>query len=160
MYDARWYTDMDLLVGSDFDRARYLQEPERYGLFLRFFYDSLDTRWRTVWSEGPGPTRQGPRIWLYAPPRELARTLFPADLMTRLGTVSSPRMLTVFAANLSSVLDARGRQDRARQLRTAAVGELLRRFPAEAHDSISLLSSMAVHSGEVRSIADSISRVN
>ena len=160
MYDARWYTDMDLLVGSDFDRARYLQEPERYSLFLRFFYDSLDTRWRTVWSADPGPTRQGPRIWLYAPPRELARTLYPADLMTRLGTVSSPRMLTVFAANLSSVLDARGRQDRARQLRTAAVGELLRRFPDEAHASISLLSSMAVHSGEVCSIADSISRVN
>ena len=158
MYDARWYTDMDLLVGSDFDRARYLQEPERYGAFLQFFYDSLATRWRTVWSAEPGPTRQGPRIWLFAPPRDARRVPFPADLIARLETVTTPRTLAVFAANLASVLDSRGRPERARQVRLAAVGQLLRRFPADAPVSIEFLSTMASHPGDVRALADSLAR--
>ena len=159
MYDARWYTDMDLLVGSDFDRARYLQEPERYGAFLQFFYDSLATRWTTVWSAEPGPRRQGPRIWLFAPPRDEQRKLFPPDLIARLETVTAPRSLTVFAANLASVLDARGRGDRARQVRAAAVEDLLRRFPAQAPAAIDFLASMASHPEEVRAMADGLSQV-
>ncbi len=153
LYDARWYTDMDLLLGSDFDRARYLQEPERYGAFLQFFYDSLATRWKTVWSAEPGPTCQGPRIWLFAPPRDAQRTLFPPDLIARLESVTAPRSLSVFAANLASVLDSRGRGDRARQVRAAAVGELLRRFPAQAPAAIEFLASMASHPEEVRAMA-------
>jgi hypothetical protein len=143
LYDARWYTDMDLLVGSDFDRARYLQEPERYAPFLRFFYDSLDTRWRTVWHAEPDPTRNGPRIWLYAPPRDGGRALFPPDLIERLSTVTSARMLTVFTANLAAVLDSRGRADRARQVRDAAAEQLSRRFPSDAAASIDFLKAMA-----------------
>ncbi len=153
LYDARWYTDMDLLVGSDFDRARYQQEPERYGAFLQFFYDSLATRWKTVWSAEPRPTCQGPRIWLFAPPRDTQRTPFPPDLIARLESVTAPRSLTVFAANLASVLDSRGRGDRARQVRAATVGELLRRFPAQAPAAIDFLASMASHPEEVRAMA-------
>lgn len=158
VYDARWYTDMDLLVGSDFDRARFLQEPARYSEFVRFFYDSLETRWRTVWSAEPGPTRQGPRIWLFAPPVDGRGTLFPPDLISRLETVTTPRTLTVFAANLASVLDARGRSDRARQVRVAAIDQLLRRFPGTAPASIEFLSSMAVRPRDVRAMADSLRR--
>jgi hypothetical protein len=153
MYDARWYTDMDLLVGSDFDRARYMQEPERYTAFLQFFYDSLATRWTTVWSGEPGPMSQGPRIWLFVPPRNRERSLFPPDLIARLESVTAPRSLTIFAANLASVLDSRGRGDRARQVRVAAVGELLRRFPAQAPAAIEFLASMALHPEEVRAMS-------
>lgn len=160
MYDARWYTDMDLLVGSDFDKARYLQERDRYASFLRFFYDSLETRWTTVWSAEPAASRQGPRIRLFAPPSGDPRSLFPVELMDRLETVKSPRMLTVFAANLSSVLDARGRPDRARQLRTAALEQLLRRFPDEVTASVGVLASMASRPGEVRAIADSLAAMH
>jgi hypothetical protein len=97
VYDARWYTDMDLVVGSDFDRARFAQEPERYGECMRFFYDSLDARWSTVWTAAPGPDRQGPRISLYAPPPGGNVGPFPADLLERLHTVTASRTLTVFA---------------------------------------------------------------
>src|SRR5258708_30048210 len=46
-YNAQWYEDFNLVITSDFDYGRYVQEPERFRDILRF-YDTLRTRWTLV----------------------------------------------------------------------------------------------------------------
>ena len=158
LYDARWYTDMDLLVGAVLTGGGTCRSPRGTGVhavLLRF----ARARWRTVWSGEPGPTRRGPGIWLFAPLPGGRGESFPPELLARLETVTTPRSLTVFAANLASVLDAKGRGDRARQVRAAAIGQLMRRFPGSVPSSLAILSSMAPDPDEIRAMADSVSRI-
>jgi 4-amino-4-deoxy-L-arabinose transferase-like glycosyltransferase len=115
-YDARWYVDCDLVVGSDFDRARYLTEPEKFRSFLQFFYDSLDVRWRVAETFTPGGEYGGPRIWFYVPPVRVKGALFDESLLRRLNTFPDLAILVKFALNLTVVLERKGEFAKADQV--------------------------------------------
>ena len=129
-YDARWYVDLDLVVGSDYIRGRCAEEPERYREILQFFFDSLETSWQRRFVVEPFEHQRGPRIWLYAPPGSVSGRFAP-DLIDRLGSVNNRRLLRAFGRNLASVLDARGLTAKADQVREAVVSTILSRAPAD-----------------------------
>ncbi|MGB2958273.1 MAG: glycosyltransferase family 39 protein, partial [Bacteroidota bacterium] len=129
-YDARWYVDLDLVIGSDYDRGRYAEEPEKYRDFLQFFYDSLETSWQRRYAVEPVEHQRGPRVWLYAPPGFVAERFAP-DLLDRLGSIKNRRLLRIFGRNLAAVLEAKGRDAKADQVREAVVSTILDRAPAD-----------------------------
>jgi 4-amino-4-deoxy-L-arabinose transferase-like glycosyltransferase len=129
-YDARWYVDLDLVIGSDYDRGRYAKEPEKYREFLQFFYDTLETNWQRRYVVEPFEHQRGPRIWLYAPPGGVPEKFAP-DLLDRLGSIRNRRLLRVFGRNLAAVLEARGKDVKAEQVREAVVSTILSRAPAD-----------------------------
>jgi hypothetical protein len=135
-YDARWYVDLDLVIGSDYDRGRYAKEPEKYGKFLQFFYDTLETTWHRRYVVEPFQYQRGPRIWLYTPPGPVQEEFAP-DLLERLSSIRNRRLLRVFGRNLAAVLDAKGRAVKAEQVREAVVSVILDRAPA--HESLATL---------------------
>jgi len=129
-YDARWYVDLDMVIGSDYDRSRYAQEPEKYRKFLRFFYDSLETNWQRRYAVEPAEHQRGPRVWLYAPPGSVAERFTP-DLLDRLGAIKNRRLLRIFGRNLAAVLEAKGRYTKADQVREVVVSTILGRAPVD-----------------------------
>jgi 4-amino-4-deoxy-L-arabinose transferase-like glycosyltransferase len=145
-YDARWFVDLDLVIGSDFDRVRYTNDPGRYAPFLQFFYDSLETRWRLMGNLGPGSRTRGPRIWFYSPPGGPSTPLFSEDLMQRLDSVPAPRALINFGWNLSGILYYRGKPAKADQLWRRITGIVLR-----LGDPFSSLEVMSDYPEEIRS---------
>ncbi len=86
-YDTRWYEDLDLLVASDFDYGRYLQDPKRYGGMLAF-YDSLRASWKMSTEYSPGDAYTGPTIWLYTFPRSQSSRVFEPALFAPLDASS------------------------------------------------------------------------
>ncbi len=114
-YDARWYEDLDLAVGSNFDLARFQQEPVRFREFLRYYYDSLATRWSLVFGLEPVRGQRGPAIWVYAPVQR-ASAVYDTALFGRLRDVSSTGVLRAFAGNLLAVQTARGNDPKVLQL--------------------------------------------
>jgi len=129
-YDARWYVDLDLVVGSDYVRGRCAEEPEKYREVLQFFFDTLETSWHRRFAVEPFEHQRGPRIWLYAPPGSVSESYSP-DLLDRLSSVKNRRLLKIFGRNLAAVLDARGRAVKADQVREAVLRTILGRAPAD-----------------------------
>jgi 4-amino-4-deoxy-L-arabinose transferase-like glycosyltransferase len=125
-YDARWYQDCAMAVGSNFDLARFRGEPARFSSFLQYYYDSLEVRWGLAAHVAPVPAQRGPEIWLYVP-REQSPTLFDADLFTRLSTVESVSWVRPFVGNLVAVLSALHKEEKVRQLLMWQVREYARR---------------------------------
>jgi 4-amino-4-deoxy-L-arabinose transferase-like glycosyltransferase len=125
-YDARWYEDLDLAVGSNFDLARFQQEPGRFREFLRYYYDSLAIRWSLVFQLEPVRGQRGPAIWLYAPVHQ-APAVYDTALFGRLRGVSSTGVLRAFAGNLLAIQTARGNRTRVIQLLEWQAEEYTRR---------------------------------
>jgi hypothetical protein len=125
-YDARWYEDLNLVVGSNFDLARYQQEPERFREFLRYYYDSLATRWSMVFQLEPVRGQRGPAIWLYAPVHQ-SSAVYDTALFGRLRKVSSNGVLRAFTGNLLAIQTARGNQTKVIQLLEWQAEEYTRR---------------------------------
>jgi hypothetical protein len=150
-YDARWYADFDLAVGSNFDRARFLLEPDRFGDFLRYYYDSLEVRWSTAVHLEPVRGQRGPAIWLYTPPRP-APALYDTALFGRLRRVSSVGMLRAFAGNLLAIQTARRNMPKVVQLLDWQTGEYLRRgLRDDAAEAVRRL--LEIHPGEPHLVA-------
>jgi 4-amino-4-deoxy-L-arabinose transferase-like glycosyltransferase len=126
-YDLRWYQDLDMVVGSSFDLARYRQEPARFSSFLRYFYDSLETRWTPVARLDPVHGQRGPAIALFVPQRAAALEPLDAELFERLAGIQNVSMVKAFSMNLANVLTAKGRHDRAAQVLTWLAADLARR---------------------------------
>jgi 4-amino-4-deoxy-L-arabinose transferase-like glycosyltransferase len=145
-YDARWFVDLDLVVGSDFDRGRYANDPVLYAPFLQFFYDSLETRWKLAGILAPGAGIQGPRIWFYTPPGGPVAPFFGEDLMRRLDSGPTPRALINFGWNLSAILHHKGMPAKADQLWHRVEVIVLGRG-----DPFSTLEVMAGYPEEIRS---------
>jgi len=125
-YDARWYEDFEVTVGSNFDLARFQRDPQRYKEFLQMFYDSLQVRWTLLLQIEPVRGQRGPAIWLYAPPRP-ARALYPSALLDRLTSVRSNGMLRSFMANLVAVHSAKRNHEKVIQLLVWEIPEYVRR---------------------------------
>jgi hypothetical protein len=125
-YDARWYEDLDLAVGSSFDLARFQQEPQRFREFLRYYYDSLAIRWSMALQLEPVRGERGPAIWLYVPVRQVS-AVYDTALVGRLRGVSSNGMLRAFVANLLAIQTARGNEPKVLQLLEWQAEEYTRR---------------------------------
>jgi 4-amino-4-deoxy-L-arabinose transferase-like glycosyltransferase len=151
-YDARWYVDCDFVIGSDFDRARYLVDLDLYAPFLQYFYDSLDTRWRIVHTIEPGSALQGPAIWLYAPTDSLSTERFPADLVDRLATVRNARLLVGFGLNLSSVLDAKRKPGKADQVWKEVSFIILSKF--DAREILTMIMTLRPEIRQMKRVQD------
>lgn len=126
-YDARWYQEYDLAVGSSHDYARFMREPEKYGDFLRYYYDSLQTRWTLVLTVEPSAIQAGPQVWLYSPPSMQISPEFGQDLLDRLGSVRNATMVMYFLKNHVTILTAKGIRGKAQQLHRFLVSYCYRR---------------------------------
>jgi tetratricopeptide (TPR) repeat protein len=115
-YDARWYRDCDLVVGSTFDYSRLMQEPDKYAEFLTYFYDSLRTNYQLSSEIEPVGSQMGPRIWLYQPRVANKDSLFPASLLERLDLIRSHELLRIFSQGIASALYAKGLKLKSNQL--------------------------------------------
>ncbi|HLF15370.1 MAG TPA: glycosyltransferase family 39 protein [Bacteroidota bacterium] len=114
-YDARWYSDFDLVVLSDYDYARYAREPERFTEILRF-YEEVRNTGKVVSEIVPGENQNGPRIWMIALPRQEESTEYPTDLIVKLSRVQHDETILSFLYNLSQVLYTENRLLRCRQV--------------------------------------------
>jgi len=120
-YDARWYEDYDLVIGSSFDYSRYKNEPRKYGEFLQFFYDSLQSSWRLLFEVAPSDFQRGPQIWLYTPISSKRKERFDQDLLNRVRSFSNTEVLEIFLQNHISILSYKGKHEKVRQLRALLI---------------------------------------
>lgn len=113
-YQTEWYRNLDLVVGSSFDRARYALEPLKYGEFLRF-YDSLDSQCDIVQKVVPEHHQNGPAIWLYRPtPAE--REGFTEGLFASLNGIIDTSIIVDFLEHLAYPLYVKGVLTKSAQL--------------------------------------------
>jgi 4-amino-4-deoxy-L-arabinose transferase-like glycosyltransferase len=107
-YDTRWYEDLDLLVASDFDYGRYLQDPQRYADMLGF-YDTLRGSWHLASQYAPDESHTGPTIWLYTLDRPTAATSFDPSLLSKLDNpLLEKERKTSFLGKLGLILLVKG----------------------------------------------------
>ncbi len=112
-YNTLWYEDCDLLVTSDLDYSRYIQEPERYKDFLPF-YDSLSLQWKMLFEAKSGEQRNGPTIRLYAPPAEKHGVL-DDDLLQQLLAIDDTARVNMFLQNFINLCIVRGKFEKVEQ---------------------------------------------
>jgi hypothetical protein len=155
-YDARWYEDLDLVVGSNFDLARFQQEPGRFREFLRYYYDSLAIGWSLVFQLEPVRGQRGPAIWLYAPVHQ-APAVYDTALFGRLRGVSSNGVLRAFAGNLLAIQTARDNRTRVIQLLEWQAEEYTRRgLWKDASAALDRLLRMRPGDPRLRSMRDTV----
>jgi 4-amino-4-deoxy-L-arabinose transferase-like glycosyltransferase len=114
-YDTRWYEDLDLVIGSDFDYNRYLQDPQRYQEFLQY-YDSLHTRWTLAYEVKPVENQPGPTLWLFTPPDSLQHGLFATEVFQRFNNAPESSRVSNFLKTLELILVTKGKLEKAAQL--------------------------------------------
>jgi 4-amino-4-deoxy-L-arabinose transferase-like glycosyltransferase/tetratricopeptide (TPR) repeat protein len=115
-YDARWYEDLDLVIGSDYDYGRYAQEPHKYAKFLNY-YNTLRTQWKLEAEIKPVENQPGPTIWLYKPPDTLIHTkYFDADLIEKFHNIYVGEDIRYFFKMLATHLVVKGKLEKAEQI--------------------------------------------
>ena len=102
-YDARWYEDIDLVITSDYDYGRYLQDRERFGKVLQF-YDTLQSRWKLTCEIKPTGEYNGPTFWFYQPPLFSPRDSFSTQQIYYLESASDSAEFINFAGKLGVAL--------------------------------------------------------
>lgn len=112
-YNTQWYEDLDVVITSDYDYARYIQEPQRFHDILQF-YDSLKSRWTLIYEIKPGETN-GPTFWLYKSP-DSTRDLFSAELINKAESIGDSSEVITFFGKLGLILSARGKVEKSEQL--------------------------------------------
>ncbi len=113
-YDARWYEDCDVVVTSDYDYGRYLQDPGRFHDILKF-YDTLLSKWSLVYSVAPGDSLNGPAFWLYRPPPS-TRDTFDLELVNNVGTTADSAETIRFFHTLSEICAVKGKYAKSEEL--------------------------------------------
>ncbi len=113
-YDTRWYEDCDLVVTSDYDYGRYLQDPVRFHDILKF-YDTLQSKWSLVYSVAPGDSLNGPTFWLYRPPPS-SRDTFELELVRNVGTTADSAETLRFFHTLSEICAVKGKFAKSEEL--------------------------------------------
>ncbi|HTK83112.1 MAG TPA: glycosyltransferase family 39 protein [Bacteroidota bacterium] len=102
-YDTRWYEDLELIIASDFDYARYAKDTVKYAHFMPY-YDSLKTRWKLVGEITPQEHQRGPAIRFYTYPDSLRRAMYDPALFARLHETPESAKVSYFLNNLSVAL--------------------------------------------------------
>jgi hypothetical protein len=101
-YDTRWYSDLDYLVGTDYDLARFQVDSIRFRKNIQY-YRTLNTSWKKVFEVNPKDEQAGPAIWVYAIPDSLRRDTLDNDLFLSLRTMSDPATAEPFLHKLLDV---------------------------------------------------------
>lgn len=107
-YDARWFEDCDIVVGSSFDYSRYQQDTATFREFIRYYYDSLRTNFTLLQTFAPADYQPGPNIWLYRSPNQGHDSLFSPVLIQRLTLIGNQELLDIFCNDLARVLVKKG----------------------------------------------------
>ncbi|MBI5214962.1 MAG: glycosyltransferase family 39 protein [Ignavibacteriae bacterium] len=113
-YDARWFTDVDILICSSYDYDRYALEPEKYGAFLKF-YSVIKSQCLLVHEIKPEQHQNGPTVWLYHPPQS-TEELFDMNLVRGLGILAETTLVTTFLDRLAYSLFSKGKLQKSEQL--------------------------------------------
>ncbi len=127
-YDARWYEDVDLLITSDYDYARYAREPKRYAEFLDY-YDSLRARWKLELEIGPSAERTGPSFWIYSFSDSLRSARFDTTLFMRLAAEPESARISNFLKDLNIVLIKKGKLEKSEQVLKEILSVEVENFP-------------------------------
>jgi len=113
-YDARWFDDFDLVVGSDFDFNRYIKDTSRYRDFIAY-YDSLRSRYTLAYEAAPKDQQPGPVLWLFRPPPTVPARFEP-KLFTRLAGMPESAWVSRFLKNLALILIERRKFEKTEQV--------------------------------------------
>lgn len=115
-YDPRWFEDFDLVIGSDFDYSRYLQDTVRYRTFINY-YASLRRTWNLDFEVKPVEHQTGPTLWLFSPTDSLRHHLrFDTTLFQVLYGSSESLRVSGFLKQLSNVVVTKGKYEKAIQV--------------------------------------------
>ncbi len=114
-YDTRWYQDVDLLIASDYDYARYASEPQRYSDFLPY-YDTLRSKWTNLLSLEPSDDKTGPALWFYRCPDSLKSNFIDPSVFSRLEASPESTRISMFLKDLNTVCVQKGKPDKSEQI--------------------------------------------
>jgi tetratricopeptide (TPR) repeat protein len=106
-YDTRWYDEIDCLITSDFDAARYRKEPGRFRDILPY-YDTLEMKWEKIFEAPSGSGQSGPTMRVYRCPDSLRRALFDSTLVLRLQGEPESLRVSTFLKSLDVILFQKG----------------------------------------------------
>lgn len=137
-YDTRWYEDLDLVVGSDFDYARYRDDPNRYKTFLDY-YGTLRKDWKLIAEFTPSGNQPGPAIWLYRHPDPSTNGPFDENLLKQLDAAPESSRVSSFMRTLTTVLVRKNKLQRAEQLAQEVV-EVEENAP-DAHNVLAFIET-------------------
>jgi hypothetical protein len=113
-YDARWFEDFDIVVGSDFDYNRYIKDTSRYHDFIAY-YDSLRSRYSLVYEAAPRDQQPGPAMWLFKP-QPAGEARFDTKLFDRLTSMPESAWVSRFLKNLALILIEREKYEKTEQV--------------------------------------------
>jgi 4-amino-4-deoxy-L-arabinose transferase-like glycosyltransferase len=119
-YDTRWYEDLDLVIATDVDYARFVREPQRFGGMIAYF-DTLKSGWTAALRLDRDDLHTGPAIWLYKYPGT-RRDTFPGSMLRSLATIEDTSLIREFAEGLAYTHFLKGRYTKSDQLLTLAMG--------------------------------------
>ncbi len=120
-YDARWYEDLDVVITSDYDYGRYLQEPGRFHDILRF-YDTLHSSWKLIFSTAPGDSQSGPTFWLYQCQSRKTDSL-DVDMMNKVWTTADSNETNEFFLKLAEISATKQKYMKSEQLLLLLINE-------------------------------------
>ena len=119
-YNTQWYEDLDVLIASDYDHARFSQEPKRFRRILSY-YDTLRSRWKLATEIRPSSEQNGPLIWIYQPPSLREKAVFDENLLQSLNIIGDTTIVSDFAERLAFVLFLKQKLEKSDQLMRVAV---------------------------------------
>jgi hypothetical protein len=102
-YDTRWYSDLDIVVGTDFDYTRFLQDTVRFRQCIDY-YRTLNTKWTKVFEIQPEEDQSGPAVWIYRLPDSLRTTTFDEELFQKQAAANDPGTASLFLKQLLPIL--------------------------------------------------------
>jgi 4-amino-4-deoxy-L-arabinose transferase-like glycosyltransferase/tetratricopeptide (TPR) repeat protein len=113
-YNSGWYEDLDLVITSDYDYGRYIEEPARFREILDF-YDTVHASWNFEYEMHPGKTQSGPTFWLYKPPSS-RRDLFDTEMIKKVEKIADSSEAVNFFGKLAEILSQKGKFQKSEQL--------------------------------------------
>lgn len=114
-YDIRWYENIDVVITSDYDYGRYLQEPVRFREILEF-YDNVRKRWKLLNEVKPSEEQNGPSFWLYQPISNSSKKVFDQELIDKLLSIGDSTRIINFVGKLGLILSVKGEYQKSEQL--------------------------------------------
>ena len=119
-YNTGWYEDVDLLITSGYDYARFAREPERYASFMAF-YGALQKGWKLEYASDTSGALTGPTFRLYSCPDSLRRSLIDPALFGSLGASPESLRISHFLKELNSVCLRKGKPEKSEQVLQAVL---------------------------------------
>ncbi len=114
-YSYELYKDLDVVVASSFDYARYAVDSVKYGRFIKF-YDLLKERSTLIYQIKPDENQNGPEISLYKPDTTRFDEIIDSTTINELRYSEDAKVASNFAGKLALTMSLKSRLIKSIQL--------------------------------------------